>query len=175
MHSALDQSVPWDGRVLRVGLPVWTQHLTTDARSKLQETAAELFREAYSKYRPETRQKSDSFSPFFSCVLGDCGPFPGYPMSSPEETVRHYRICHEIEFDTRLARQLHDSSDEEGEGTDRERREEKAADEEGREETKDCPTAAGLSCNPTGQKKRVQTEDDNSEAPGPTSHKKARL
>ncbi|VUC32087.1 unnamed protein product [Clonostachys rosea] len=175
MHSVLDQSVPWDGRVLRVRLPAWTKHLTTDAQSKLQKTTDELFREAYRKYRPEARQKGDSFSPLFSCILGSCGPFPGYPMSSPEETVRHYRICHEIEVDIRLTRQLHDPLDEEGERTDGERIEEKAADEEGREETKHCPTAAGLSCDPTGQKKRVQTEDDDSEALGPTSHKKARL
>jgi hypothetical protein len=96
-------------------------------------------------------------------------------MSSAEETIRHYRTYHGIELDKRFTSKLYEIFDEEGEGTDGELREEKATDEEGgEEEMKDCPTPAGLGLDSTGRKKRLRTEGENNETPGPTSHKKAR-
>ena len=174
MHSRLDHSVPWDGRILDVGLAAWTQYLSDDARSKLQKTADKLFRKAYLKYRPETRRKGGSLKSPFACVHETCGPFPGYPISSLEDLLRHYQIYHEVEIDDQCCRQLYEENfGEQDEKADREQGVKKAEEGQGGEGTEDL-IATDLSRARGGQKRAQRACEDDGD-PGPSSRKKIRL
>lgn len=71
----------------------WVEHVTEEAREKLQKRAMFHFRESYRRDFPAL---SHSWPASISCLLEDCGPEgnPGYLLLSKEEMVAHYREIH---------------------------------------------------------------------------------
>jgi hypothetical protein len=96
-------------------------------------------------------------------------------MSSPEETLRHYRICHGIQFDGQSRRQLCEAFlDEQGEETDEEQGEEKAdKGKEGKGTEYHMLSALGMT--PTKPKRRRTASGNGNGDPGLSSRKKVRL
>lgn len=54
----------------------------------------ETFHNACAKYQSDARAEEDDYHLLGACLQEGCGPFPGYPISSPEEMVKHHAEIH---------------------------------------------------------------------------------
>jgi hypothetical protein len=85
---------------MRPQLPLarWTQLFEGKSLQNFQERADYLFGKAFGDYKPKSRGGEGCHAPMMGCLLEECGPWPGYPMSSKEEATRHYKEAHEDEY-----------------------------------------------------------------------------
>lgn len=88
--------------------PVWTKHVTDEARLKFKGKAFCHLRDAWTKYRGSTTQE---FLDFHVCGMDECAQGgllmkPGYPLTSTDELMLHLREAHGVD-DAEIAEVVH--------------------------------------------------------------------
>jgi hypothetical protein len=79
---------------LQPTLPAWARHFSHDAQAKLRTRADELIWKYVLEYSTGTRDTEAIYHHIMGCLEEGCAPFPGYPISSPEEAVAHHIQFH---------------------------------------------------------------------------------
>jgi hypothetical protein len=96
MHDVLDRSVECSDRLVRFPIARMDSEFQQRRTSPFLAKSQCPLREAYIKYRTNIQRKGYDYWRMYECLCGSCGPFPGYPISSLEEVLKHEVEVHGV-------------------------------------------------------------------------------